>query len=48
MIYVELIWEVIKANVIAVLIGIGGLLCTLSLFMPRHWKIFKILEWFKK
>ena len=48
MIYIEVIWEVIKANVIAVLIGLGGLICTISIFIPKNSKIYKIIDWFKK
>ena len=48
MIYLEVIWEVIKGNVIAVLIGLGWLICTLSIFIPKNSKVFKIIDWFKK
>tara|TARA_R100001163_G_C5027980_1_gene169022 strand:- start:924 stop:1073 length:150 start_codon:yes stop_codon:yes gene_type:complete len=47
-IYLEVIWQAIKANAIGLLIGLGGLICTLSMFMPRHWKIFKFIKWAKK
>lgn len=48
MIYLEIIWEVIKGNIIGVLIGLGGLIATISMFMPKNSKFKKIIEWFKK
>lgn len=48
MIYIEVIWEVIKSNIIAVFIGLGGLICTISLFMPKSSKFKKLIDWFKK
>jgi hypothetical protein len=48
MIYIEIIWESIKGNVIAVGIGILGLLATISMFMPKDSKLYKLINFLNK
>jgi len=48
MIYIEVIWEAIKANVIGASIGLLGLLATMSMFLPKSSKLYKIINWIKK
>ncbi len=48
MIYIEIIWESIKSNVLAVGIGIIGLLATISMFMPKDSKIYKLINFLSK
>ena len=48
MIYLQIIWEAIKGNIIAVGIGIIGLLATISMFMPKDSKIYKLINFLSK
>ena len=44
----DIIYEYIKEHIVGVLIGIGGLIATISMFMPKNSKAKKIIDWFKK
>jgi len=48
MIHFDIILEHIQPHLTGICIGLGGFICTLSMFMPRHWKIFKLISWMKK
>ena len=48
MIYIQIIWESIKGNMLAVGIGIIGLLATISMFMPKDSKLYKLINFFSK
>ena len=48
MIYLQIIWEAIKGNIIAVGIGLIGLLATISMFMPKDSKIYKLVNFLSK
>ena len=48
MIYIEIIWESIKGHMLAVGIGIIGLLVTISMFMPKDSKLYKLINFFSK
>ncbi len=46
--HIEIIYEHIKEHIIGVLIGLGGLIATISMFMPKNSKAKKLIDWFKK
>ena len=48
MIYIEIIWEAIKGNMLAVGIGVIGLLATISMFMPEDSRLYKIINFLSK
>jgi hypothetical protein len=48
MIYLEVIWEAIKANVIGACIGLLAFLATMTIFIPKDSKIYKILTFLTK
>lgn len=48
MIYLEIIFEAIKADLLAVGLGILGLLATISMFMPKDSKLYKLINFFSK
>ena len=48
MIYLQIIWEAIKANIIGVIIGLVGLIATITLFLPKNSRLYKILNFLSK
>ena len=48
MIYLQIIWEAIKANMIGVMIGLVGLMATITLFLPKNSRLYKILNFLSK
>tara|TARA_E500000178_G_scaffold340034_1_gene382263 strand:+ start:209 stop:358 length:150 start_codon:yes stop_codon:yes gene_type:complete len=48
MIYLKIIFEQIKSNLLIIGVGLLGILTMINTFLPRNSKFKKVLTWFTK
>tara|TARA_X000001382_G_C3143059_1_gene170261 strand:- start:32 stop:187 length:156 start_codon:yes stop_codon:yes gene_type:complete len=48
MIHLQIIWEHIQAHAVGIGVGILGFLATISMFMPKNSKLYKVINFLSK
>tara|TARA_A100001391_G_scaffold202468_1_gene192165 strand:- start:2073 stop:2222 length:150 start_codon:yes stop_codon:yes gene_type:complete len=48
MIHIQIIWEHIQAHAVGIGIGLLGFMATISIFLPKDSKLYKLITWMKK